>query len=56
MRIYTVNEVADILRVSIESVRRYIKSGALEAFKYPGGRVWMIEERAIKNFLEKSKV
>lgn len=56
MKIYTVNEVAEILRVSIESVRRYIKSGSLEAYKYPGGRVWMVEEAAIKKFFEKSKV
>ena len=36
VRVYTVREVAELLAVSIETVRRAIRSGALRAWSPPG--------------------
>lgn len=56
-RLLTKTEVADYLRVTLESVRRYIKSGALPCVKL--GNKWVrvrqsdlqkfIQERIINN-------
>ncbi|WP_081978095.1 helix-turn-helix domain-containing protein [Campylobacter sputorum] len=55
MKLYNVEEVAKILKISVITVRRYIKSGVLEAFKYPNGRVWLIDENALNKFIAISK-
>jgi excisionase family DNA binding protein len=33
MEVFTIEEVAEILKVSVDTIRRMIKSGELEAFK-----------------------
>ena len=33
MEVFTIEEVADILKVSVDTIRRMIKNGELEAFK-----------------------
>lgn len=50
-KLLTIEEVAEILRVSTRSVTRYIESGKLKASKIG---VWRIKESDLKEFLEKT--
>lgn len=47
---YYLDEVADYFKVNERTVRRWIKSGKLEAMKW-GGR-WLITETDIKEFMK----
>ena len=49
-RIYSVEEVASILQVHIDTVRRYIKSGALRAAKI--GKAYRVQESDLQAFIE----
>ena len=49
LRLYTVDETADLLATNAAAVRRYIKAGALRAAKI--GAAQMITEGAIKDYL-----
>ena len=49
-RIYNLEEVADILQVHVQSVRRYIKSGALRAAKI--GKAYRVQEKDLQAFIE----
>lgn len=48
-KLLTIEEVADVLRVSTRTVIRYIKSGKLKASKIG---VWRIKEIDLNKFLE----
>ena len=48
-KLFTIEEVAKILRVSTRSVTRYIETGKLKASKIG---VWRIKESDLKAFLE----
>jgi len=50
-KLFTIEEVAKILRVSGRSVTRYIESGKLKASKIG---VWRIKESDLHAFLEKT--
>lgn len=50
---YTAQELADILRVNIMTIYRYIKAGKLEAFKI--GKEFRISIETLNNFLNKTK-
>ena len=50
-KLFTIEEVAKILRVSGRSVTRYIESKKLKASKIG---VWRIKESDLKSFLEKT--
>lgn len=50
-KLFTIEEVAKILRVSGRSVTRYIESKKLKASKIG---VWRIKETDLKAFLEKT--
>ncbi len=45
----TPQEVSDLLRVSVQTVRRWIKEGSLPAYKV--GRVWRIREADLNIWL-----
>lgn len=49
-RIYTVEETAEILQVHIDTVRKYIKSGALRAAKI--GKAYRVQESDLQAFIE----
>ena len=53
LKVYTVKEVAEILRVSQMSVSRYINSGKLKSSKL--GRMHRIIESDLKAFLNDCK-
>ncbi|HRR98121.1 MAG TPA: helix-turn-helix domain-containing protein [Candidatus Syntrophosphaera sp.] len=50
IRLYTLTEVADILRVTRRTLYNYIKSGKLKAVKM--GREWRITYENLKDFIE----
>lgn len=50
---YTVEEIADQLRVSIYTVREWIKAGKLEAVKV--GKHYRVSETQLNNYLEANK-
>lgn len=49
-KLYDLEEVSKILQVHIETVRRYIKSGALRAAKI--GKAYRVQERDLQAFIE----
>lgn len=52
---YTVEEVKDILKVSLETVRRYVRSGKLPAIKL-GNKYIRIEKGELEEFLKTLKI
>lgn len=50
-KLLTIEEVANILRVSTRSVTRYIEFGRLKASKIG---VWRIKQSDVDNFLDKT--
>lgn len=50
-KLFTIEEVAKILRVSTRSVTRYIETGKLKASKIG---VWRIKELDLNEFLERT--
>ena len=49
----TPQEVSDLLRVSVQSVRRWIKEGDLPAYKV--GRGWRIREGDLERWLREHR-
>lgn len=50
---YTAKELADILRVNIMTIYRYIKAGKIEAYKI--GKEFRIDKKEFNIFLNKLK-
>lgn len=48
--VYSVEEVAEILKVSLRSVYNYVRSGQLKASKI--GKSWRISSTALQDFIE----
>lgn len=53
MKLYTIDEVADFLRVSTRTVRRYIKEGKISGFKV--GRGWRFSDTEISRFINEQQ-
>lgn len=49
-QLYTVDEVADFLRVSPRTIRRYIKDGKLNGFKV--GQAWRFSDTEVARFIQ----
>ncbi|HRH55416.1 MAG TPA: helix-turn-helix domain-containing protein [Candidatus Paceibacterota bacterium] len=51
----TRDEVAQLLRVNIRTVERWLKNGSLKGYKLGNGKtsLWRIPEVELKNFLRK---
>ena len=50
---YTAQELADILKVNIMTIYRYIKTGKITAYKI--GKEFRIEKKEFEKFLDKVK-
>lgn len=50
----TIQDVAMLLKVSRQHVRKMVRAGPLPAVKF--GREWRIEKDYLKNFLEENMV
>jgi excisionase family DNA binding protein len=53
LKFYDLNEVADLLKVSTMTVRRWIKTGKLKAVRI--GRKYLITEDTILQFVNQDK-
>jgi excisionase family DNA binding protein len=51
--ILTVQEVADYLKVKAATVRRWIREGQLQAYRF--GNSWRISKDQLDEFMEKNK-
>jgi excisionase family DNA binding protein len=54
LKVYTVQEVAEILKISEVSLRKHIRAGKLRVSKI--GRHYRISEEQLREYLEKSEV
>lgn len=50
-RIFTPDEVAERLKVSVKAVKDWLRAGKLKGVK--AGRLWRVRERDLEAFLEK---
>jgi len=50
---YTAEELAEVLKVNIMTIYRYIKAGTLQAYKI--GKEFRVEKKEFNYFLEKAK-
>lgn len=50
IRVYTVQELANLLRLTPQTVRRFLKEGRIPARKV-GGK-WLVTEEALRAYLE----
>lgn len=53
-RILTINQVAERLQVSYETVRHWLRTGTLKGFKI-GGFIWRIKESDLEEFIDKEE-
>lgn len=51
---YTAQELADMLKVNIMTIYRYINSGKLEAYKF--GKEFRVKKSDFNKYLKKSKI
>lgn len=51
MKIYTTDEIVEILHISRRTLYNYIKAGEIKAFK--AGREWRITNESLKEFTER---
>jgi len=50
IKLFTLDEVSEMLGVQVVTLRKYIKNGDLRARKI-GGSVWYVTEEAVQEFL-----
>ena len=51
----TIEETAKLLRVSVSTIRRYIRNGSLPAKRLKGGQTVLIDERDVLGLLEDAR-
>jgi excisionase family DNA binding protein len=51
--LYTAPEVAEKLKLHINTVRKYIKEGKLKAFKYTENSRWRITSEDLEKFIQR---
>lgn len=51
---YTLQEVADLLKVQYLTIFRWVKSGKLPAYKF--GKQYRVSAETLKNFIDSAKV
>ncbi len=50
----TPDEAARILKVSPQTVRRWLRDGSIKGTKVGGGKLWRISQTTIESYLEAS--
>lgn len=53
-KLLTPEEAAEQMKVSVSTVKRWLRNGELKGVK-PGGRLWRVEEEALQQFITNSK-
>ena len=51
IKVYTLNEVTDILKVTTRTIYSYIKSGQLKAVKF--GKYWRVSHEDLQEFVKR---
>lgn len=51
IRVYTLDEVAEVLKITRRTLYTYVKEGKLKAVKI--GREWRVSEAALQDFIDK---
>lgn len=51
IRVYTLDEVAEVLKITRRTLYTYVKEGKLKAVKI--GREWRVSEAALQDFINK---
>ena len=54
MKVYTIEELVDILQVTRRTIYNYLKEGKLKAVKM--GKYWRVTEKQLEEFLTPSNV
>jgi excisionase family DNA binding protein len=54
MKFYTVKEVADLLKVDVTTIRRYLRAGHLKGIQIKKRGNWRIPEEELRRFLDDS--
>ncbi len=52
-RLLSLREVSEVLRLNINTVRRYVREGKLQAAKF--GRVYRVREEMLEEFIRKQE-
>ena len=52
-KLYTLQEVADFLKVTRQTIYNYVTSGKLKASKLAGGKEYRVKESDLKELLQK---
>lgn len=52
-RLLTVEQVADQLGLNVETVRRYLRRGALKGIRFGNRGGWRIKETELEAFIER---
>ena len=53
MGLLTVEEVAEMVKIKPEIIRRWLRDGTLTGIKL--GRVWRVDERDLEEFIRQAK-
>lgn len=51
MKLYTIKECSDTLKIDEETIRKYIREQKMVAYKV--GREWRVKEEELKKFVER---
>ena len=51
IKVYTLDEVAEILQLTKRTLYTYVKEGKLEAVKF--GKYWRVSEESLRDFINK---
>ena len=54
MKVYTIEELVDVLQVTRRTIYNYLKDGKLKAVKM--GKYWRVTEKQLEEFLTPSNV
>ena len=52
--LYTINELADFLRVSPRTIRRYLKDGKINGFKV-NGKEWRFSDEEVSRYIQEQQ-
>lgn len=54
LKVYTIDEIAELLHITRRTLYTYLKTGKLKAIKV--GKYWRVTEENLKDFLSKGTV
>ena len=52
-KLLSLKEVSEVLRLNINTVRRYVREGKIRAAKF--GRIYRVREEALEEFIKKQE-